>query len=1254
MFKNFSLVLIVAVLMPFKMYAEWVTVNHDKKVSIPPEVTIISESNSSTVLKIDLSGFEIGNFLTDEETYQKVDLLTEIFTNEVGSPQLPHIAKILAIPDNSSISFEVIETGDIQIFKNVIVPPARLSWMEGQPESPYSENVDTYLSNEVYPKNYVKIDPPSVFRDFRIARVSVFPIRYIPADQELQVVSSITVKINYGSGEVVNPKKSPRRGIAPSFAKLYRSFIFNYEYVLQTLYDGKETEREVMLCIMPDEFFDSFQIYADWNRQSGTDIHITKFSDIGANSNNPDIIKDHITDAYYNWEHPPTYVLIVGDDGVFPKKIVNYGYSFPNEDFFVEIEGNDFFPEMMIGRFTNQGDYRLQVMVNKFIMYEKYPYTADTSWFKKGIVCSNNAYESQIYTKRFTAEVMKVDGQFTHVDTLMSDGTWGNPCSMDLDDVIDAIDEGRSYLNYRGEGWSSGWWADCYPFSTSDVSTLNNDEKFTFVTSIGCGVGMFDTGGGNCFGEEWLQLGSLTEPRGACAFIGPTSNTHTTYNNKLDKGIYVGMFQEGMDTPGQALLRGKLYVYNVFGTDPNVEYQYRVYCILGDPSMHIWKDIPLAVNVEYESTIIVGNNNLEFDITFASSGQPVKNAQVCLVGNEIFETVWSDSTGKAIIEFSPELEETLSVTIRGGNVYPFQGLLEVIHPQELVEIEGEPSMDDLDGNMDGLINPNENGVVSFTLKNWGSLVAGNVQATLSTTDTNLQIITTEAISFGDIGPNEEATGGPFQFYVKQFCPVGHLLPLQLHVSSNTTSWDYTYNAEVSGCKLIYENFVVFDEYATTMNYRLDPGETGLLILSINNIGDDFANAVMGTITSDDPYITIMAEEGYFGSVDVNGNAISTDYHVSVDASCPAEYLAEMSVVLITQNGNYPYQTTETFNLPIGLSMTNDFTGPDEYGYYAYASNDKFYDQTPVYNWVEIEEVGTQLMVPGVSEYTETVNLPFPFKYYGVEYNHLRISTDGWIAFNGGQQIAPENTALPNDDNVNNMAAVFWDDLFEVTYTGEGDIYYYHDNDNHRFIVQWDSISHNGFISEPQKEVFQAILLDPAFNQTSTGDGEIIFQYKNLEEITSNTIGIENNTQDVGLQYVFNDNYDQTASELVNEIAIKFTTESPNVAVVVSVDENLSDNDNSASGSLEQNYPNPFKSNTWINYSLANKSDVKLMIYNQKGELVYTYQADKQNAGNYSVEWIGANNNGNAVESGVYFYRLQTEFFVDTKKMLMLK
>ena len=265
------------------------------------------------------------------------------------------------------------------------------------------------------------------------------------------------------------------------------------------------------------------------------------------------------------------------------------GWTFVNEDYFVELEGNDYFPEMMIGRFTNYngtnggGEYILQIMVNKFLKYEKYPNTSETDWYKKGIVCSNNYYSSQVETKRFAAQQMMQNGNFISVDTMMSN----QQCTYDEGDIVAALNNGRSYLNYRGEGWDDGWHADCYYFSSSHVNSLNNANKLTFVTSIGCGVAMFDAG--NCFGETWIEMGSLTEPsRGGCAFIGPTSNTHTAYNNSIDKGIYIGMFPpagglgESLDSPGEALLNGKLYMYARFGnSDPYVQYHYKIYCVLG-------------------------------------------------------------------------------------------------------------------------------------------------------------------------------------------------------------------------------------------------------------------------------------------------------------------------------------------------------------------------------------------------------------------------------------------------------------------------------------------------------------------------------------------------------------------------------------------------------------------------------------------------------------------------------------------------
>lgn len=1258
MCKKLLLSLLVLTFMPFIIKAEWVSIDKNKSANTPPKVTILSDDHSSTVLKVDISGFNLEDFMAEGKSYNSVDLLTEIFSSKPGYPELPHIAKVLAVPDQAGISVEVLETGEMQTFENIYLPPARISGYEGKPESLYEENNEAYQSEDVYPGVYALVEPPSVFRDFRIARISVYPVQYIPAKKQLQTVSSITIRINYGSGEVVNPKISSKKAIAPSFAKLYRSFIFNYQEVLNIDYDGKEEGHEVMLCIMPDEFTTSFQVYADWKRQSGTDVHVTKFSDIGANSSNPDIIKNHISDAYYNWEIPPTYVLIVGDDGVFPKKIVTYpDYSFPSEDYFVEVEGNDFFPEMMIGRFTNQGDYRMQVMINKFMLYEKTPYTGNTDWFKSSTCCSNNAYASQVSTVRFTANLMMDYGDFD-VDTLMSDGSgWGGSgCSMDVWDVISTLNEGRSYLNYRGEGWTNGWSANCYSFNTGDVSGLNNDEKFTFVTSIGCGVAMFDTWGGNCFGEEWVQLGSLTEPRGGVAFVGPTSNTHTTYNNKIDKGIYVGMFTEGMDTPGQALLRGKLYMYNVFGPEYYTEYHYKVFCVLGDPSLHIWKDVPLAVEVNHVASINVGYNELEFTTTFEGSGEPVANAEVCLTGEELFITCISDSTGKAVIDFTTELEEELTVTVRGGNVYPYQGVIEVIQLQEQVSPESDPSVVDIDGNTDGLINPNENCNVTYTLKNWGTLSSSNIQATLTTANPDyVEIITTGPISFGNLSPGNSSTGDPFEVYIKPNCPVGQIITLQLHVTSSTTAWDYEFDTDVKGCELMLENFLVQDEGSSNVNYRMDPGETVNLVLSIVNFGEDIAPNVMGILISNDPYITIEDSTGTFGTLSIGNSAINTDdfFVVSVDGSCPTEYLANYSIKLYTQDGNYPYEVIPEFSLPVALPIPKDYTGPDSYGYYAYSSDDSFYDQTPVYNWVEIEGVGTKLNVPNTSDYTLTVDLPFTFKYYGINYNNLRISTDGWIAPGGGPEIAPVNNTIPYNDNVISMVAVFWDDLYDIDYGGEGDIYYYYDNANHRFIVEWDSITHNDYSSEPKSEVFQAILLDPAHYPTASGDGEIIFQYKKVEDIESMTTGIENHTQDVGLQYIYDEVYDATATDMKIEYAIKFTTEPPFLYIFTSVNEDNNLGNTNGSG-LDQNYPNPFSSHTWIKYSLPELSNVALNVYNIRGELVRSLFNGEQSSGKYTIEWDGLNDSGNRVNSGIYFYRLQTDGSIETKKMFMLK
>ena len=89
-------------------------------------------------------------------------------------------------------------------------------------------------------------------------------------------------------------------------------------------------------------------------------------------------------------------------------------------------------------------------------------------------------------------------------------------------------------------------------------------------------------------------------------------------------------------------------------------------------------------------------------------------------------------------------------------------------------------------------------------------------------------------------------------------------------------------------------------------------------------------------------------------------------------------------------------------------------------------------------------------------------------------------------------------------------------------------------------------------------------------------------------------------------------------------------------------------------SLSQNYPNPFNPITKMNYALPKRSRVIISVYNVLGQEVTTLFNKEQDYGYHTITWNGTDRIGKQVASGVYFARLTTKNFSQTKKMLMLK
>lgn len=88
--------------------------------------------------------------------------------------------------------------------------------------------------------------------------------------------------------------------------------------------------------------------------------------------------------------------------------------------------------------------------------------------------------------------------------------------------------------------------------------------------------------------------------------------------------------------------------------------------------------------------------------------------------------------------------------------------------------------------------------------------------------------------------------------------------------------------------------------------------------------------------------------------------------------------------------------------------------------------------------------------------------------------------------------------------------------------------------------------------------------------------------------------------------------------------------------------------------LHQNYPNPFNPQTTIRYTLTKPAELRLAVYNLKGQLIRELEAGTMATGEHSVVWDGLDQSGKPVGSGIYLYRLQSGDYSKTLKMILVK
>ena len=519
----------------------------------------------------------------------------------------------------------------------------------------------------------------------------------------------------------------------------------------------------------------------------------------------------------------------------------------------------------------------------------------------------------------------------------------------------------------------------------------------------------------------------------------------------------------------------------------------------------------------------------------------------------------------------------------------------------------------------------------------------SVYGLLTTTDPFVSI-TADSSWYGSIAEYDSTRSTPdYGFDIANNCPNGHVATLNIEFhDTNDTTWIYHPEITVYAPVLTYQDVVVVG--GAWDNGILDPSETAGLVVTIMNEGGADAENVSTTLTSSSSGISIIDNSSNFGTIGAGNTAANPGDPFMVYANSGIPFGTMVDFSLVVQAG--VYVDTLDFSLVVGQSAPTD-TGY----YYAYYS-DGPHAESPAFSWVAIDS--TQTANPGVSldlnrNETVVIDLPFTFQYYGVDYNRISICSNGWIAMDSTDSHDFSNTGIPNSDGPSGMIAGIWDYLDPGAAGQPGDIYYYDDAANHRFIVEYYMIEH--YPGGGYHEIFEIILHDPAYYSTPTGDGEILVQYLiGLQLPPSVTIGIENSSETVGIQYNFNNAYDSLAVPIVDSFAIRYTTFSPTHGV----EEYDKLANIPAQTMLGAVYPNPFARELRVSYQLASAGRVSLAVYDALGRVVCGLVDGVSESGYYTVNWSGRDDQGRRVPAGVYFVKLITDDYQSVQKTVLLK
>ena len=1131
---------------------------------------LTESGNSGVEIIFSIPQMELFEIEIDGAMMHAVGIPGVILPNNAGAPNLPGTGRYIALPEGAAAEFQIVDYRT-EVFYNIDLAPAPVI-PRGNDDSPlkYSKDPAIYQTNAYYPAEPVMMSETMQLRGVDAVIVGVTPFQYNPVTKELIVYRDLKVRVDFAGGNGHFGEDALR---SRWWEPILQQHLINYSSLPQVNLNrvkpnNTDEDNVEYIIIVPDD--PVFIAWADtikqWRNEQGIITGITTLSEIGGN--NATLIENYINNAYHNWEIRPVAVLLLSD---YQNTGDLYGITSPiwngycvSDNIYADIDGDDL-PELNLARITAQNGQQLAFMINKMLTYEREPYTdpnfyeypliaggwQSDRWF---ILCCEVIYGfmENVLDKRPVRQYAGTSGPpsswSSNPNTYMIIAYFGpsglgyipaSPSyltnwSGNATGINNAINSGAFIVQHRDHGMETGWGTPYY--TNSNLSGLTND-MYPFVFSINCLTGKYNWSS-QCFTEAFHRMN-----HGALGVIAASDISYSFVNDTYVWGMYDSMWPEfdpyygGEPTPatnlqpGFANSYGKLYLeasswpYNPGNKDET----YHLFHHHGDAFITMYSEVPQNLMVVHNDALLGGMNS--FTVT-ADDGSLI----ALTVDGAIIGTAAGIGTPVSIGISPQNPGDVMLVTVTKANYYRYMADVQVIPPSGPYVIAGECEVSDAAGwNPNGQLDYDETSLLTLTMENIGIEDAIDVDVWISTDDPLLTIIDDHA-NFGTVAAGGTVTvPNGYAVSASPDIPDGHVFVIDVEAVSGTTTWQSNFVITGHAPELVLDH-LEFSDPTGNNNGWLDPGETADVEVFLINEGSAPCISADGVLLSLDPYITVNTSTGAFGDI-VAGAIVSAVFNVTADANTPQEYLAAMQ---LDYDAEHDFSGIIGFDIMVG-NILYDPTGPDAYGYLAYDPFD--IPENPVYDWTEIsaDSGGPGTLIPfTLDDQTFQYELPFNFRYYGVDYDTFSVGCNGWISMGVNTVDDYNNSGIPDIDGPTAMIAPYWEDLSPQR-PNSGKVWRWYDSVDHRLILEWNHIEQ--YAPTGSFETFQVILLDPAHYPTGTGDGKIMFQYKDMSITVQSegTVGIENHLSNDGIQILFDGAYDIHIHHIENGMVYLFTT-----------------------------------------------------------------------------------------------------------------